>query len=144
MQAYRMFRPMLTYKMGRSGGTLSIADRWYSSSQIHHDSGCRLRASHKLDKMLVCVETGDHVDRDINAAKNLRDWPELNASSDLVEASVPVDTQDRSQRCPGKDCGNTRCRGTTVRHLRNHLPVVVRRESSHARDEKPRKGKSHE
>ena len=40
---------------------------------IEHRDCCRLRASHKLDKMLVCVKTDDHVDRDINAAKNLRD-----------------------------------------------------------------------
>ena len=86
---------MLNYKMRRTGSSPTLADRWYPSSQIHHGCGCRLYAPRKLAKQLACVVTGEVVDRDHNAAKNLRDWPESNVSSGPVGSSVPVDTQAR-------------------------------------------------
>ncbi len=89
-------RPGITYKMQRAATSLIIADRWYPSSQIHHGCGCRLIAPTKLSKTLICATTGEMVDRDHNAAKNLRDWPELNASSGPVRSSAPVDTQAAS------------------------------------------------
>jgi putative transposase len=86
-------RLMLAYKTGRAGTQLTVADRWFASSQIHHGCGCRLQAPTRLAKTLICQVTGERVDRDRNAALNLRDWPESNASSGLVEASAPEDTQ---------------------------------------------------
>ncbi len=91
--AIGMFRPMLAYKMDRRGNTPTVADRWYPSSQIHHGCGCRLVAATKLAKVLTCAVTGEAVDRDHNAAKNLRDWPETQASPGPVGSSVPADTQ---------------------------------------------------
>jgi len=81
-------RPMAVYKAERFGSRLTVADRWFPSSQIHHDCGCKLIAEHKLDKMLTCAMTGEAVDRDTNAALNLRDWPE-HASCGSVGATVP-------------------------------------------------------
>ncbi len=81
-------RPMATYKAERCGSKLTVADRWFPSSQIHHGCGCRLIAEHKLDKMLACAVTGELVDRDINAALNLRDWPG-HASCGSVGATAP-------------------------------------------------------
>ena len=81
-------RPMATYKAERSGSQLTVADRWFASSQIHHGCGCKLIAEHKLDKMLTCAVTGELVDRDINAALNLRDWPD-HASCGSVGATAP-------------------------------------------------------
>ncbi len=81
-------RPMATYKAERSGSQLTVADRWFASSQIHHGCGCRLIAEHKLDKMLVCAATGERVDRETNAALNLRDWPD-HASCGSVGATAP-------------------------------------------------------
>jgi putative transposase len=81
-------RPMATYKAERSGTRLTVADRWFPSSEIHHGCGCKLTAEHKLDKMLVCASTGELVDRDINAALNLRDWPD-HASCGSVGATAP-------------------------------------------------------
>ena len=83
-----------------------MADRWFASSQIHHGCGCRLIAPTRVAKQLVCGLTGELVDRDINAAKNLRDWPETQASSGLVEASAPVDTRAASDG--GTDPGSHR------------------------------------
>jgi putative transposase len=41
-----------------------------------------------VDKQLVCPQTGALVDRDINAARNLRDWPD-HASCGPARATAP-------------------------------------------------------
>ncbi|MHB8325443.1 MAG: zinc ribbon domain-containing protein, partial [Candidatus Dormibacteria bacterium] len=82
-------RPQLSYKMAWRGSEPTVADRWFASSQIHHGCGCRLIAKHKLDKMLVCAVTGELVDRDRNAAQNLRDWPDIASQSGVVDAAAP-------------------------------------------------------
>ncbi len=74
--ALGMFRPQVAYKMAKMGTFLVVADRWYPSSQIHHRCGCYLIAPTKMAKALVCSATSELVDRDANAAKNLRDWPD--------------------------------------------------------------------
>ncbi|MCL2582188.1 MAG: IS607 family element RNA-guided endonuclease TnpB, partial [Streptosporangiales bacterium] len=87
-------RPQLTYKTQAGGSTLIVADRWYPSSQLHHGhvlpdgTPCRLEGKTLIDKVLRCPSTGELVDRDVNAARNLRDWPGY-ASRGLVKASVP-------------------------------------------------------
>ncbi len=87
-------KPMLVYKTARHGGRLTVADRWFASSQIHHGctqpdgTPCRLVSKHKLDKQLVCPQTGHVVDRDRNAALNLRDWPDP-ASRGPVGTTAP-------------------------------------------------------
>jgi putative transposase len=86
--------PQLAYKTARHGGNLIVADRWFASSQIHHGctrpdgAPCRLIGKGKADKHLVCPQTGVVVDRDINAARNLRDWPD-HASCGPVRATAP-------------------------------------------------------
>jgi putative transposase len=86
--ALGQIRPMLAYKVERVGSKLGVAERWFPSSQVHHGCGCRLVAKHKLDKLLVCAVTGELVDRDVNAAQNLRDWPD-HASCGSVGATAP-------------------------------------------------------
>jgi len=87
-------RPMLAYKSARRGGELVVADRWFPSSQIHHGctapdgTPCRLVGKGRIDKSLVCPHTGDVVDRDHNAARNLRDWPD-HASCGPVRTTAP-------------------------------------------------------
>ncbi len=61
---------------------------WFLSSQAHPGCGCRLVAKPKLDKMLVGAVTGELVDRDVNAAQDLRDWPD-HASWGSVGAPAP-------------------------------------------------------
>jgi putative transposase len=94
--ALGMFRPLLSYKMGKAGTVPTVADRWFPSSQVHHGCGCRLIAPTRMAKILVCAKTGEKVDRDRNAAMNLRDWPEAKASPGPVRPSVPVATQAAS------------------------------------------------
>ncbi len=86
--ALGQIRPQLTYKMAWRGRTLTVADRWFASSKIHHGCACRLIEPKKLAKQLVCAVTGELVDRDINAAFNLRDWPDT-ASCGSVGATAP-------------------------------------------------------
>ena len=82
-------RPLLVYKTGRRNGILTVADRWFASSQIHHrcthpdGTPCRLVGKGRVDKHLVCPLTGEVVDRDHNAARNLRDWPDMPVDAQL-------------------------------------------------------------
>jgi putative transposase len=95
-------RPQLGYKMQWRGTRLTVADRWYTSSKIHHGCGCRLTERHKLDRFLVCAVTGELVDRDANAALNLRDWPD-HASCSTVGAAAPF----ASESSGGQDAGTS-------------------------------------
>jgi len=79
------FRPTLTYKAERAGIRVSAVDRFFPSSQIHHNCGGRLTGA-KLAKRLTCSTCCVEVDRDDNASLNIRDWSV--ASPGLVEASA--------------------------------------------------------
>lgn len=93
--------PMLAYKTIRHGSTLIVTDRWYPSSQIHHGcyqpdgTPCRLKGKGRIDKHLICPQSGEVVDRDRNAAKNLRDWPDTASCGPVgtTAPSVPGPTQ---------------------------------------------------
>jgi len=91
-------RPTLAYKTEWGRTRLIIADRFFASSRIHHGCGGTLTGP-KLAKRLTCETCQVVVDRDENAAKNLRDWPEILASPGAVGASAPFD--------PGPPLGGT-------------------------------------
>ncbi|MCL2581509.1 MAG: zinc ribbon domain-containing protein [Streptosporangiales bacterium] len=101
--ALGQIRPQLTYKIPQNGSTLTVADRWFASSQIHHGhilpegTPCRLEGKHRMDKHLTCPTTGQVVDRDENAAKNLRDWPG-HASRGPVQGPGPARQHSPRQR----------------------------------------------
>jgi putative transposase len=92
--AMGFIRPQLAYKAVRHGSILTVADRWFASSQIHHGcthsdgTPCRLKGKGRIDKHLICPITGEVVDRDRNAARNLRDWPDT-ASCGPVGTTAP-------------------------------------------------------
>ena len=70
-------RPSLAYKCGQQGGRLVVADRWFGSSKTHHGCGGYL-ADLRLDQRVwVCPQCGLLVDRNANAARNLRDWTDV-------------------------------------------------------------------
>jgi putative transposase len=119
--AMGLIRPQLAYKTARCGSELIVADRWFPSSQIHHGcttpdgTPCRLIGKGRIDKHLACPQTGQ-VDRDVNAAKNLRDWPD-NASCGPVRAtapSAPGSTQTVGTG-HGADTGSPGAGGASVR-----------------------------
>jgi putative transposase len=67
-------RPTLAYKCAQQGGRLLVADRWLASSKTHHGCGGYLADLKLGDRMWVCPACGELVDRNANAARNLRDW----------------------------------------------------------------------
>ncbi|WP_298340216.1 IS607 family element RNA-guided endonuclease TnpB [Ferrimicrobium sp.] len=79
------FRPTITYKAERAGVKVVVVDRFFPSSQIHHNCTGRLTGA-KLAKKLVCDTCRVEVDRDDNAALNIRDWSAT--SPGLVETSA--------------------------------------------------------
>jgi putative transposase len=67
-------RPTLAYKTVREGGRLLVADRWFGSSKTHHGCGGYLADLKLSQRVWVCPRCGGLVDRNANAARNLRDW----------------------------------------------------------------------
>jgi putative transposase len=137
--AIGQIRPQLAYKTSWHGSRLTVADRWFASSQIHHCCGCRLQAPRRLAKLLVCQVTGDLVDRDINAALNLRDWPD-DASLSTVGADAPNTSPCGSV---GQDDPTTGRRGSRCKT--NDAVVAVDDEAKTLRQQtrEPREGVPH-
>jgi transposase len=72
------------------GGGLVVSDRWFRSSKSHHGCG-GYRADLKLgDRVWSCPRCGRLVDRNANAALNLRDWT---GAVDIGEAEADGDVQ---------------------------------------------------
>jgi putative transposase len=67
-------RPTLAYKTAWNGGHLVVADRWFASSKIHHGCGGRPNDLKLSQRVWECPRCGELVDRNANAALNLRDW----------------------------------------------------------------------
>jgi putative transposase len=81
-------RPTLVYKTVREGGRLLVADRWFASSKTHHRCGGYL-ADLKLGRRTwVCPGCGGLVDRNANAALNLRDWTGPVSDRDVQRGGV--------------------------------------------------------
>jgi putative transposase len=70
-QGFGQARRMLGYKCAWNGGTLALADRWFSSSKTC--SGCGIvKAKLSLsERTYRCDGCGLVLDRDVNAARNL-------------------------------------------------------------------------
>lgn len=78
------FRRQLRYKASWYGSKVVVIDRFYPSSQLC--SGCGHRQPMPLRiRVYECGSCGTSVDRDLNAARNIRDYPETAVSS-TVEA----------------------------------------------------------
>ncbi len=66
-------RRQLTYKGAWYRRPVVVVDRFYPSSQIHNRCGWRNHALTLSDRSWVCQECGEVVDRDLNAARNIKD-----------------------------------------------------------------------
>jgi putative transposase len=77
-------RPMLAYKTVQQGGRLLVADRWLASSKTHHGCGGYLADLRLGQRIWVCPGCGGLVDRNANAALNLRDWTGPAGAADRV------------------------------------------------------------
>ena len=74
------FRRQLEYKSEWYGSKVSVIDKWYPSSQLC--SGCGNRQEMPLHvRQYECSQCGISLDRDLNAALNIRDYSENTVSS---------------------------------------------------------------
>ncbi len=130
--AMGLVRPQLLYKTTRYGVTLTVADRWFPSSQIHHGclqpdgSPCRLESKRdagkiKLDKTLRCPITGEDVDRDINAARNLRDWPDMPVDAQLGRRPRPSAIPETALETAAQTVGTTDRLGSSRKTTRKKV-----------------------
>ena len=86
------FRRQLTYKSGRYGTQIVLADRWYPSSKLCSGCGTRNAELALGDRTWTCPGCGARHDRDVNAAINLQRLATgaLAARTALPEASQAV------------------------------------------------------
>lgn len=78
---FGMFRTFLSYKLKEQGKHFVKVDKWYPSSKTCHHCGAK-NASLQLGQMeWVCPSCGALIDRDVNAAHNIKDegWRLLTA-----------------------------------------------------------------
>ena len=91
------FHRCLKYKMSWSGGQVVGADRWYPSSKTCSRCGV-VNDDLGFDEVFRCLACDNVIDRDLNAAINLRNL----AASSAVTAC-----------CPGSSGSNSRSSETT-------------------------------
>ena len=69
---YGMLKAFLAYKLAEQGKQLVIVDKWYPSSKLCHF--CQMKNTELTlgDRQWICPHCGAALDRDINAALNIR------------------------------------------------------------------------
>lgn len=77
---FGQFREFLSYKLAERGKKLITIDKWYPSSKTCHCCGYVSPDLTLKDRDWTCPSCGEHHDRDINAAINIREVGLLNAS----------------------------------------------------------------
>ena len=70
--SFGQFRQMLTYKMAERGKKLITIDKWYPSSKTCRFCGVVNSELTLKDREWTCPSCGAHIDRDLNAAINIR------------------------------------------------------------------------
>lgn len=71
--AWGIFTVLLKYKLENEGKLLVRVDKWFPSSKKCNECGSINHELQLSDREWVCVECGCVIDRDYNAAKNIRD-----------------------------------------------------------------------
>ena len=71
---FGQFREQLAYKCMETDSVLIVADKWFASSKTCHECGSRNPGLKLSDRVWVCPVCGCILDRDYNAALNLRDY----------------------------------------------------------------------
>ena len=92
--AIGMFRPMMVYKSVAYGTKLTVADRYYPSTQRCSNCGDFKIGEDKLvlgDSVYVCEKCDMVKDRDKNAALNLEQYPRLSGNWTLMSRTSMED-----------------------------------------------------
>lgn len=71
--AWGMFTTFLKYKLEDKGGQIVRINKWYPSSKTCNECGEINHDLHLTDREWICKKCGSVIDRDYNAAKNVRD-----------------------------------------------------------------------
>ena len=91
--AFAEFRRQLEYKTARTGARLHVIDRWYPSSKTCSNCGTVKAKLSLSERVYHCEKCGLVIDRDVNAAINIRvagSAPEtLNARGGSVRQAHP-------------------------------------------------------
>lgn len=72
-QKFYKFRENITAKCKEYGIELRVVDRFYPSSKTCHNCGCIKHDLKLSERVYKCPDCGFKIDRDLNAALNLRD-----------------------------------------------------------------------
>lgn len=72
------FLGMLDYKSKIYNNDIIIIDRWYASSKICHNCGTKNKNLKLSDRIYICNNCGYVINRDLNAALNIRDFKSNN------------------------------------------------------------------
>lgn len=72
-QKFYEFHRQLEYKCKWNNIELRIVDRFYPSSKLCHECGAIKKDLKLSDRIYICPECGNKIDRDYNASLNLRD-----------------------------------------------------------------------
>ena len=91
------FRRQLEYKYKLYGNTLIVADRWFPSSKMCLGCG-QVKETLLLSKReFVCEHCGQVIDRDQNAAINLKNYG-FNKIGEAISESTPMDKEALAYR----------------------------------------------
>ena len=71
---FGMFRNFLEYKAFREGKIFFKIDKWFPSSKTCHECGCINKNLKLNDRVWICPDCGREIQRDWNAALNIRDF----------------------------------------------------------------------
>ena len=71
---FGMFKSMLEYKCEECDSLVLYADKWFASSKTCHECGSKNDSLRLSEREWVCPKCGCVIDRDLNAALNLRDY----------------------------------------------------------------------
>jgi transposase len=83
MRGFATFRSMIEWKALKEGKHVHIISRWQPTSKVCSECGCS--TSFGLDvREWTCQDCGTHLDRDINAAKNIK-------SAGIVDLGLVID-----------------------------------------------------
>ena len=70
---FGIFRQLLNYKLLERGKLFIKLDKWFPSSKTCHNCGAINKALKLSDRIWICPECGSIIERDYNAALNIRD-----------------------------------------------------------------------
>ncbi|WP_129728361.1 RNA-guided endonuclease InsQ/TnpB family protein [Ectobacillus funiculus] len=71
---FGLFRTMLKYKCERRGKHYLVADKYFASSKTCSCCGNKKDTLTLSERIYNCTECGTKIDRDYNAARNLRQY----------------------------------------------------------------------